>query len=402
VLEGLQRIAVKRLVAVEVEPERSHQHELNAGRIRSQLGFPEGRTEGSLTVILYERPDAPPEVSEGRFTLYDAREAIPGRQEYRLYYEKALMRGAQVGDLLVLYRKPHSHTLRAIVAPSGTDIESELLRLLNLGSEADLSGFLFVEPRAANESDAVEAYEVLVAAPGAGAAPYMATDHPLYRSAIAEGQMPYTLGMAAAGQELAAQVVTEDDPDAFLSAGLAAETELFYAIRERLLAPQLKALASRGLFVTDVLEWSQRQHQSAKSRRGDSLQHHFAHLLQAHQIPHSPQCRTEGKRKPDFVVPGCDQYHDVAFPPNRLRMVACKSTIRERWPQILLEADRIPDKFLLTLDRRLTDQAIRDMAAKRLHPFLPESVRLDAYPRSGEVWRLRNVAALMAELEAAL
>jgi hypothetical protein len=40
-------------------------------------------------------------------------------------------------------------------------------------------------------------------------------------------------------------------------------------------------------------------------------------------------------------------------------MVACKSTARERWAQVLKEADRVAEKYLLTMDEDLTDDQIR-------------------------------------------
>jgi len=131
------RIAVKRLAVVEVLAERSHQHELNAGRLRLQLGLPDGRSEGRLTVLAYETDGVPPEASEGAYTLYDARESTPGRSEYRLYYDHWLMAGGRPGDLIVMYRQPGERNLRAVIAAAGTRAEAELLRLLEVGRDVD-------------------------------------------------------------------------------------------------------------------------------------------------------------------------------------------------------------------------------------------------------------------------
>jgi len=270
-----------------------------------------------------------------------------------------------------------------------------------LGATSILDAFLFVEPPAAGEAEAAEASEILVESPKVRGARYGAVEHPLFASAIRAGEMPETRAMALAGHELAARNIDAGDLDELISAGLDAETELFYAIRERVLQPAVDALVAGGASVTEVLEWAQRQHQSARSRRGDSLQNHLATILRLRGIPHTAQCRTEGNRTPDFVIPGCSEYHESMFPADALRMVACKSTVRERWPQILLEAARIPEKYLLTLDARLSDDTIRDMNAVRLRLFLPMAIMSPGYDHSPERRRLSTVGELINELERA-
>ena len=48
----MARFAVKRLASVEINPAASHQHEFNAGALRSELGFPEARTQGALSLVI--------------------------------------------------------------------------------------------------------------------------------------------------------------------------------------------------------------------------------------------------------------------------------------------------------------------------------------------------------------
>jgi hypothetical protein len=81
-------------------------------------------------------------------------------------------------------------------------------------------------------------------------------------------------------------------------------------------------------------------------------------------------------------------------------MVACKSTVKERWRQVLNEATRIDEKYFLTLDSALSDDTIKSMNSSRIRPFLPRSV-LDTYyatrPTRSQLW---TVAELVAELRA--
>ena len=64
------QIAVKRIAAVEVDPQSSHQHEFNAGRLRIALGFGHGTTTGRLRALYYGGPEGTePDVAVGEYTL---------------------------------------------------------------------------------------------------------------------------------------------------------------------------------------------------------------------------------------------------------------------------------------------------------------------------------------------
>ena len=73
------RIAVKRLSAVETDPDRSHQHEFHATRLRRELELPNERLSGALSVLIFGADGEPPTLDESAFTLYDAREGNPAR-----------------------------------------------------------------------------------------------------------------------------------------------------------------------------------------------------------------------------------------------------------------------------------------------------------------------------------
>src|SRR3954452_5223380 len=97
------RFAIKRLAAVEIDPDRSNQHEFNAGRIHSGLGFVSNSVHGRLRLLIYVDDDGEPIVDDDRYTLYDARARHPTRSEWHLYYYSvALASEARPGDLLVL------------------------------------------------------------------------------------------------------------------------------------------------------------------------------------------------------------------------------------------------------------------------------------------------------------
>ena len=139
-----RRIAVKRLSAVEVDPDSSHQHEFHADALRQQLGFPVGKTSGSLRLALYLTDDpADVVVNEARYTLYDAREAHPTRSKYRLYYDTAAVADARPGDLMVVFAEDDG-SLGGLLVRSGTQVEADLLTQLGDSGTADLGRFGFL------------------------------------------------------------------------------------------------------------------------------------------------------------------------------------------------------------------------------------------------------------------
>jgi hypothetical protein len=185
-----------------------------------------------------------------------------------------------------------------------------------------------------------------------------------------------------------------------LDFALAAETELFHAINDELGERRLASLVAAKAGFAAIAAYVAGTKQSAKTRRGTSLQNHFKAVLDEARIPYRPQCSTESGETPDFVVPGHEQYHDPTYPASRLRMVACKSTSKERWRQVLNEARRIQEKYLLTLDSALSDDTVTAMNDAKVRPFLPRSVLDSSYATRPCRAQLRTVAELVAELRA--
>jgi hypothetical protein len=182
-------------------------------------------------------------------------------------------------------------------------------------------------------------------------------------------------------------------PDILLHSAMEVETELYFAIERELGERAYADLVTRGGTFEEVLSLAMSAHQARKSRRGNSLQNHLAYLLDRHGIPYTAQCTTERGEKPDFIVPGCTQYHDPDYPEKRLRMISCKSVLRDRWRQVLHEAARIPEKYQLTVDSGITSTLIGNMDAAGIKVFVPLAIR-NGCPEVVKV-RLFSVADLV-------
>lgn len=144
-----------------------------------------------------------------------------------------------------------------------------------------------------------------------------------------------------------------------------------------------------GTFVTngfvsvdDFIEKANMVLNRRKSRAGKSLEHHLAAIFSGNKLQFEGQVVTEGNKKPDFIFPSSNAYHDAAFPIDRLVFLAAKTTCKDRWRQILNEADRFRGrtKYLCTLQQGMTVKQMEEMAAERVVLVVPKPY-ISAYPR---------------------
>ncbi|MGO7727946.1 type II restriction endonuclease [Rhizobium leguminosarum] len=172
--------------------------------------------------------------------------------------------------------------------------------------------------------------------------------------------------------------------DARLLARRSCEYEIFRSVEQATWLPRIQ---SQVHTIDSFLGIASSILQSRKSRAGKSLEYHVRGILQEEGLipdlnfAYNP--KTEGRKQPDFIFPSLQAYQDPSFPPERLRMLAAKTTCKDRWRQILNEANRIPVKHLLTLQQgvsknqfeEMTDAGVRLVVPAPLHRSYPRSVR---------------------------
>ncbi len=91
-------------------------------------------------------------------------------------------------------------------------------------------------------------------------------------------------------------------------------------------------------------------------------------------VRHVRGATSENGNKPDFLFPGVSEYRDPAFPAERLTLLGAKSTLKDRWRQVLSEAERIDDKHLLTLEPGVSENQTKEMRTKRLQLVVPRKL----------------------------
>lgn len=139
-----------------------------------------------------------------------------------------------------------------------------------------------------------------------------------------------------------------------------------------------------------------------KSRAGKSLEHHLAAIFDGNNLEYSAQAVTEGKKRPDFIFPSQGAYHNAAFPVERLVSLAAKTTCKDRWRQVINEADRLKEKpkFLCTLQQGISGAQMDEMQDQNVILVVPQPY-IKSYPadRQGRIWTLARFVRYVKEIE---
>lgn len=169
-------------------------------------------------------------------------------------------------------------------------------------------------------------------------------------------------------------------PDIRLLRRRACEFEIFKSVEEATWLPKIRdGFTSIGSFLgiaNTIL-------QSRKSRAGKSLEYHALAIFEEEGLTPGQtfeyNTTIEGNKKPDFLFPNALSYSDNTYPESKLRMLAAKTTCKDRWRQILNEADRIRIKHLLTLQEGVSEAQFKEMTEAGVRLVVPQGLH-DSYP----------------------
>lgn len=396
--EYFEGVAAKRLSAVEADLLTSHQHEFQGVEsLTAILGEPTGKVPFAAKVIYLTDDDDQPLVEDATFTWYDVRagERARGgtrtgrmRWEYRLYFPTTnVSLNATVGDLLVIAKRRDGGLL-VIVAENGSSISRQVQWLFGF---ADLAhpGFS-IKSELETEQDRIEfASRFILESIGV----VVETSAETYLDVMLEKfkrKFPSTREFSAYARSTLNDVDPREEPDLVLMTWMEREEILFRTLERHLIADRLSTgftgEASAGIADVDgFLSFSLSVQNRRKSRVGLALENHLEILFAENNLRYKRTAITENRAKPDFLFPGVVEYHDPDFDALKLSMLGVKSTCKDRWRQVLAEADRIADKHLLTLETAISPQQTDEMAAKRLQLVLPRSLH-QTYTNAQQQW----------------
>lgn len=166
-------------------------------------------------------------------------------------------------------------------------------------------------------------------------------------------------------------------PDEILLKWVDTEYRLFKRMEEKIYDEIIsKPFGSIDTFVRTANEVLNRR----KSRAGKSLEHHLADIFTQNNLVYEEQAVTEDNKKPDFLFPNAECYHNLQFPSDDLIVLGAKTTCKDRWRQVLTEADRVDEKFLFTLQQGISKNQLKEMHDSHLTLVVPHKY-IDSFPK---------------------
>ncbi|MBN2718717.1 MAG: restriction endonuclease [Deltaproteobacteria bacterium] len=362
----------KKLSAVEVDPSASNEHEFNGVSALKSI-FGNTRVEKIPCRALYLCDDEE-QMSEEliQLTWYDARERHPTRSEFRLYYTDSIcIAAANPDDLMILCRnhgvQGKAPPITMLIARAGDTITAQLCWLFGI-AERQLS-FRF-SPRETSCTAGLDYYTArILERIGVVLQPRDDALLDLMRQRFANG-FPQTREFSAFARELSSADALAD-PDGALSDWINTEDRAFRLFENF----QLSAKIERGFNdVDEFVRFSLRVQNRRKARAGYALENHLRELLLRHRIVHAYNVVTEHRSRPDFIFPGLREYQDDTFPTPQLTMLGAKTTCKDRWRQVLSEAQRIPQKHLCTLEPGISIGQTEEMRSSQLQLVVPRDI----------------------------
>lgn len=140
-----------------------------------------------------------------------------------------------------------------------------------------------------------------------------------------------------------------------------------------------------------------------KSRAGKSLEHHLSALFDGNGLQYQEQAVTEGNKRPDFLFPSQAAYHNMSYPTEKLISLAAKTTCKDRWRQVINEANRLRGqaKFLCTLQQGISAAQMDEMQEEQVILVVPKPY-IATYPKEKQdrIWTLSKFIDYVKQVEA--
>ncbi|QWB06815.1 type II restriction endonuclease [Pseudomonas syringae] len=388
-------VAAKYLSAVDADPIRSNQHEIGglpSAGFQQHLGAPGKDQEYKFHAKqIYVTDDSiAPEIVEATVTWYDCRRKQPHRRpEYRLYYSKtAVSELICEGDFL-LVAKMLDGSLLMIFSPAGSTTESQLRLLFGLSNLGDsfkagsvkniklhlpvrliLEG-LGIETGASERTDDIWLEKLIVLFGG--------------------NEFPTTSAFSKFARETVEDVIDPlIDPDQAILGWMEHEEKLFRIYERHIVQKRLcDGFGDDGSNVDEFVSFSLSVQNRRKSRVGHAFEGYLTEIFKSHGLLFEQGGRkgftTENNSKPDFVFPNFRSYKDESFPSEKLYMLGAKTTCKDRWRQVLSEANRIAVKHLITLEPAISQKQTSEMQFHALQLIVPRAIH-STYSSSQVSW----------------
>ncbi len=387
----MEGAAAKYLSAVDADAKCSNQHEIGglvAAGFKEYLGAPlKGECNYFPCRMVYiEDSEERPLTVDDKVSWYDARSNNPNRSsEYRLYYkDNDVTKLLSKGDFFLI-AKLKDGSLLMVFTPAGTEVEQQLKNLFGFESITDR----FKSSTFKNTS-LVLPIRLLLEELGIKISFSGGDDATLLEKMLVKfsGVFPTTREFSEFAR-LNNPMSPVDEPDLTLMEWMETEERMFRIYEKYFVTQTLKKGFGRsGTDVDSFINFSLSVQNRRKSRVGHAFENHLGYLFQENSLRFakgSSKNTTENRSKPDFLFPGFNEYHRLDFDVNKLRMLGAKTTCKDRWRQVLAEADKIERKHLITLQPSITPFQTEEMRNQQLQLVVPYPIH-GTYNTSQQKW----------------
>lgn len=390
-------VAVKRLSAVEADLTVSNQHEYNGvAALKKMFGTDKERII-LPTQFLYMTDEDDPVSANGELTWYDARFRHATRTEWRMYYPtNEVTSNASTGDSLFICQKKDGSVLE-ILAKKDSNIENQLFWLFDVRPGEDSGKFVAKTEIREQPSDRVRfTARMLLLRIGIE----VIEDTEDYTGILVDrfgNAFPTTREFSS----FARSTVDADpinNPDDTLLRWYEREEKMFMCMERHLIQERLReGFTDQNVVNVDAfIQFSLSVNNRRKSRAGFSFENHLEALFTSHNIRYSHTPITENRSKPDFLFPSIERYKDESYPSANLTMLGAKTTAKDRWRQVLEEADRIERKHLITLEGAISEYQTDEMISRKLQLVIPKEIHA-TYSERQQKW-LYSVSDFLQEV----
>ena len=130
-----------------------------------------------------------------------------------------------------------------------------------------------------------------------------------------------------------------------------------------------------------------------RDRASSSFVHHLEAIFDANGIEYDSQVHTEGRNRADFLFPSAMAYYDESFSIDDLVFLGAKTTCKDRWRQVLSEADRFKGRsiYLCTMQQGISAAQMDEMQSEHVTLVVPKDYH-KSYPRAcrDRLWTVKQ------------
>ena len=373
-------VAIKTLSTVETDPSTSNQHEYNGVHALKRLfGTPIDSLKIPTKFVYLGSDEHEQQTDEGFLTWYDARTNHPTRSEYRCYYSKTnVSERANTGDMLLIAATNDGEAL-VLIVDAASSLADQVLWLFGI---KDIKDKFEIRDDLKTDHDQIGLAATFILEQIGIEVEFSNHD---YLDTLLDkfgANFPSTKVFSEFARSTLPEIHSQEDPDHALIEWMTQEELLFRTLEKHIVGARLE---SGFCDVETFVKYSLSVQNRRKSRVGYAFENHLAVIFDTHKLKFSRTAVTENKSKPDFLFPGQKEYEAIGYPLESLVMLGAKSTCKDRWRQVLSEAEKIAEKHLVTLQPAISEPQTSEMKSARLQLVVPTSIQA-SYTKSQRGW----------------